>query len=79
MIGKLPDRNQRNLFQPSLVDFIDMSHELVLLADKMDWKYFENGFAPLYVIIPTKVNTSFRSKVSTLFCVKKNKNFACNF
>ena len=35
MIGKLPDRNQRNLFQPSLVDFIDMGHELVLLADKM--------------------------------------------
>ena len=48
MIGKLPDRNQRNLFQPSLVDFIDMGHELVLLADKMDWKYFENEFASLY-------------------------------
>ena len=48
MIGKLPDRNQRNLFQPSLVDFIDMGHELVLLADKIDWKYFENEFASLY-------------------------------
>lgn len=31
------------------------------------------------LIIPTKVSTPFRSKVSTLFCVKKNKNLACNF
>ena len=33
VIGNLPDRNQRNLFQPSLVDFIYISHELVLFAD----------------------------------------------
>lgn len=33
MIGKFADRNQRNLFYPSLVYFIDMTHELVLLAD----------------------------------------------
>ncbi len=32
MIGKLPEKGQRDLFRPMLKDFIDMSHELVLLA-----------------------------------------------
>lgn len=31
-----------------LKDFIDMNHELVLLADKIDWSYFEEEFAPFY-------------------------------
>ena len=31
-----------------LVDFIDMKHELVLLAGKIDWQYFEKEFATLY-------------------------------
>ena len=31
-----------------LIDFIDRKHELVLLADKIDWKYFEKSFSPLY-------------------------------
>jgi IS5 family transposase len=48
MIGKPPSQQQRNLFNPLLSDFIDMSHELVLLADKIDWKYFENEFSELY-------------------------------
>ena len=48
MLGKTKPRNQRILFRPLLVDFIDMGHELVLLADKIDWKYFEKEFAPLY-------------------------------
>ena len=34
MIGKSPDRNQGELFRPLLKDFIDMNHELVLLAEK---------------------------------------------
>jgi len=48
MLGKLPDRNQRELFRPMLTDLIDKKHELVLLADAIDWQYFENEFAPLY-------------------------------
>jgi IS5 family transposase len=31
-----------------LSDFIDLKHELVLLSQKIDWKYFENEFASLY-------------------------------
>lgn len=45
MIGKSADQNQRDLFQPLLKDFIDISHELVLLSDKIDWTYFENDFS----------------------------------
>ncbi|MDY9918104.1 MAG: transposase [Proteiniphilum sp.] len=48
MIGKLPEKGQRDLFRPMLKDFIDSKHELVLLADKIDWEYFENEFSPLY-------------------------------
>lgn len=48
MIGKLPEKGQRDLFRPMLKDFIDMNHELVLLADKIDWSYFEEEFAPFY-------------------------------
>jgi IS5 family transposase len=48
MLGKLPDSNQRELFRPMLVDIIDPEHELVLLADRIDWQYFENEFSPLY-------------------------------
>lgn len=36
------------MFRPILEDFIDMSHELVLLAKKIDWDYFEKEFAPCY-------------------------------
>ncbi len=48
MIGKLPKKGQRNLFRPMLIDFIDPTHELALLADKIDWTYFEKEFSPLY-------------------------------
>ena len=48
MLGKLPEKGQRDLFRPMLKDFIDMGHELVLLSDKIDWSYFEKEFAPLY-------------------------------
>lgn len=49
MLGKLPEKGQRDLFCPMLKDFIDMNHELVLLADKIDWSYFKKEFAPLYL------------------------------
>ena len=48
MLGKLPDKNQRELFRPLLVDLNDPHHELVLLADSIDWQYFEQEFSPLY-------------------------------
>jgi len=48
MIGKLPDTNQRELFRPLLVDMINKQHELVLLTDAIDWRYFENEFSSLY-------------------------------
>ncbi len=36
MIGKLPEKGQRDLFRPMLKDFINMKHELVLLVEKID-------------------------------------------
>jgi IS5 family transposase len=48
MVGKLPDTNQHELFRPLLVDMIDEQHELVLLANAIDWQYFENEFSTLY-------------------------------
>lgn len=48
MTGKLPDKNQRELFRPLLVELIDKRHELALLADTIDWQYFEDAFSPLF-------------------------------
>ncbi len=48
MIGKTTNQNQRDLFQPLLKDFIDMSHELILLSDKIDWNYFTEDFSKYY-------------------------------
>jgi len=48
MIGKPSNQNQKDLFQPLLKDFIDMNHELILLSNKIDWKYFENNFSEHY-------------------------------
>ena len=48
MIGKLPEKGQRELFRPMLEDFIDMSQELVLLSERIDWDYFEREFSVYY-------------------------------
>lgn len=48
MIGKSVDQKQHNLFSPLLSDFIDMSHELVLLSKQINWNYFEQEFSSLY-------------------------------
>lgn len=48
MKGKSQERRQRDLFNPMLIDFIDMNHELVLLAEKIDWAYFEKEFESYY-------------------------------
>ena len=48
MIGKSTSQDQQDLFQPLLKEFINLNHELALLGDKIDWKYFEDAFADLY-------------------------------
>ena len=42
MTGSLGHQRQRYLFNPLLIDFIDMQHELVLLADTIEWQHTEN-------------------------------------
>jgi len=51
MKGTLPDQTQRELFRPLLRDMIDPTHELSLLADRIDWDYFEQEFSPLYAAV----------------------------
>lgn len=48
MLGKTGSQNQKNMFQLLLKEFINMEHELVLLADNIQWKKMEEEFAPLY-------------------------------
>jgi IS5 family transposase len=48
MLGKLPDKNQRELFRTRLVDLINPRHELAMLADRIDWQYSEKEFKPYY-------------------------------
>ena len=48
MLGKTKHSPQKNLFKPHLVDFINTTHELVLLANTIDWKHFEESFCELY-------------------------------
>lgn len=48
MKGKTAPRDQRNLFKPLLIDFIDTKHELVLLSNKIEWNYFDIEFDKFY-------------------------------
>ena len=48
MLGKLSQNKQREIFRTRLEDLINLDHELVLLANKIDWQYFETEFAPYY-------------------------------
>ena len=48
MLGKLPDQRQTDLFRPHLSEFIDMNHELVLLANKIDWIGMESELSVFY-------------------------------
>lgn len=45
---QVPNKTQRDAFKALLTDFIDPDHKLVLLADAIDWNYFETEFALLY-------------------------------
>ena len=48
MMKKLPKQPQLEMFKTVLVSFINMDHELCLLAKKIDWAGLEKEFAPLY-------------------------------
>ncbi|MCB4234212.1 hypothetical protein LDL59_01315 [Kaistella anthropi] len=64
MLGKNPEKLPE-LFRPMLIDFIDNTHELVLLAEKVDWNYFEKEFASLY---SKKGNATIRSGLWWAVC-----------
>ena len=48
MLGKLPDKNQREFFRTRLEDLINPNHELALLSKEIDWNYFEQAFKAYY-------------------------------
>jgi IS5 family transposase len=48
MKAKKANQTQRDFFKPLLTDFIDLTHELILLSNKIDWNYFEQDFAKYY-------------------------------
>lgn len=48
MIGKLPEKEQLDLFRPRLIDFIDMNHELVLLSESIYLDYLEGELSGYY-------------------------------
>jgi len=48
MTGTSADTTQRDVFRPLLTDFIDPDQELAVLADRIDWGYFEEAFAGHY-------------------------------
>lgn len=48
MVGKTPKIPQLNIFQTPLKNFIDMKHELCILAHKIDWESIENDLSKFY-------------------------------
>lgn len=48
MLGKSPNPDQKHLFMPNLVEFINPKHELYLLAEAIDWEQFETDLAEFY-------------------------------
>jgi transposase, IS5 family len=48
MLGKSANQSQKNLFSPLLTEFIDPTHELVLLANRIDWLGLEQDFSIYY-------------------------------
>jgi IS5 family transposase len=41
MLGKLQNKEQFEFFRVRLEDMINLNHELVLLANTIDWNYFK--------------------------------------
>ncbi len=48
MVGKTPKHPQLNMFQTPLKTFIDMQHELCILANEIDWESVENDLKKYY-------------------------------
>ena len=48
MIGKTPTEHQLTIFETALESVIDMNHELVLLAQRIDWSEVEAEFSKYY-------------------------------
>ena len=48
MKGKIDKNPQLNVFQVPLVSIINMEHELVLLAQRIDWKSVDKDFSIYY-------------------------------
>ncbi len=61
MLKKLPKQPQIQMFQTVLTSFINLDHELCLLAKKIDWDYLEKEFAPVkrsvqyFALVPLSV------------------------
>ena len=49
---------QNDLLRPRLVDMIDARHELVKLADLIDWEFFEREWAGFFPSAPGRPATS---------------------
>jgi len=47
MIGKAEENPQLNVFRIPLVNVINMKHELVELAQRIDWKLIEKDFVKI--------------------------------
>ncbi len=63
MKGQLKDQRQVNLFVPNLIQIVNPNHELVVLANEIDWKYFDEAFCGTYSdtgrpSVPTRVMVS---------------------
>jgi transposase, IS5 family len=48
MLGKKNNQNQTNMFSPLLTDFINLSHELVLLSKDIKLQNIENQLSKFY-------------------------------
>lgn len=48
MLGKSPLQNQKNLFKPLLIEFINPEHPLVVLSQRVPWKEIEQDFCGYY-------------------------------
>jgi hypothetical protein len=66
MLGKLPVDDHRELFRTRLADLINPQHELALLANTIDWNYFENEFKGFYSDKPSRPAMPIRLMVGVL-------------
>ena len=68
-------QKQESLLMPSLINIIDPNHELVLLADNIDWDFFHNQFKHFFYDNPGKIQKRIRLIVG-LFILKHTYNFS---